>query len=296
MTATDTLADIPRIMFSGEKDPGFSILVILIRSCGVRNYQHFFLIVAVLQMVCMVYTFRKYSENFWFCIFFFIMSTDYISWMINGIRQFLAVCITFAAFDLLVKRKYISFALVVLLAMQIHGSAVVMLPLAYIIQGRALNRKTLLIIIAVVLCIPFIDRFTPILEILMADTQYNDIMTNEIWTTDDGTNFIRVMVYSVPALMVFFGRRYVVNCTDPAINMCINASIITMAIYLVSMVTSGIYVGRLPIYTTLHGYMILPWLIDQIFEGASAKLVKFLMIVCYVAFAYYQMGICWGFL
>ena len=69
-----------------------------------------------------------------------------------------------------------------------------------------------------------------------------------------------------------------------------------MAIYLVSMVTSGIYVGRLPIYTTLHGYMILPWVIDQIFEEQSARVVKLAMIACYLGFFYYQMHFTWGYL
>ena len=130
----------------------------------------------------------------------------------------------------------------------------------------------------------------------MADTQYSDIMTNEVWTSDDGTNIIRVAVYSAPALMVFFGWRHLVNSTDPAMNQCINASIITMAIYLVSMVTSGIYVGRLPIYTTLHGYMVLPWVIDQIFEKSSARLVKVVAAMAYLGFCYYQMGVTWNML
>lgn len=291
--ASSALTDIPGILFSGEKDPGFTALMTLAKGLGIQDYQHFFLLVAALQMLCIVNTFRRYSGDFWFCIFLFAASTDFISWMHNGMRQFIAVCITFAAFDLLVKRRFLWFALAVLLAAQIHGSAVIMLPLAYIMHGKVLNRKTMLTIIGAVLCIPFIDRFTPILENLMADTQYGDVLNNEIWAGDDGTNVLRVLVYSAPALMVFFGRRYVANSDDPAINLCINASIITMAVYLVSMVTSGVYVGRLPIYTTLHGYMVLPWIIDQVFERSSAKLIKLLMIGCYFGFFYYQMGIAW---
>lgn len=239
--ASSSIADIPSLMTSDAKDPGFTALMIVFKALGIQDHRHFFLIVASFQMCCMVYTFRRYSPNFWFSIFLFVVSTDYMSWMQNGMRQFIAVCMTFAAFDLMLRRKYIHFALIVLVAMQIHGSAVIMLPLAYIMQGPALNRKTMLTILGAALCVPFIDRFTPILETLMADTQYGDIMTNEIWTADDGTNIIRVIVYSAPALVVFFGRRYVVHSKDPAINQCINASIITMALYLVSMVTSGIY-------------------------------------------------------
>lgn len=289
-------SDIPAYMARREKDQGFELLIAVLKCLGVPDYRTFFLILAVFQMWCLVYTFRRYSPNYWLSIFLFIMSTDYLSWMFNGIRQFTAVCMTFAAFRLLVERKYTRFGLVVLLAYTIHASALLMLPLAYIMQGPALNRKTMLTIICAVLCVPFIDRFTPILELLLADTQYGDVMANEIWTSDDGTNIIRVLVYSAPALVVFFGYRYIINSKDRVMNLCINASILTMALYLVSAVTSGIYVGRLPIYTTLQGYMVLPWVIDQVFEKTSAKLIKLVMILCYLATFYYQMHFVWDYL
>ena len=223
----------------------------------------------------------------------FVASTDYLSWMHNGIRQFIAVSMIFAAFPLQVKGKYWRFALVVLLASTIHGSALLMLPFAYIMTGPVLNRKTFLMIGGVALLIPFIDNFLPMLENLLMDTQYNDVMTNGIWESDDGTNLIRVLVYSVPALVALLGRKYIRRNTNPVTNLCINASMITMAIYLISSVTSGIYIGRIPIYTTLHGYVVLPWLIDQIFEEQSARLVKVLMILFYAVFHYYQMAIAW---
>lgn len=292
-TAPSTLSEIPGIFASAKKDPGFTALITLSKVCGVSDFRQFFFIIAAFQMWCMIYTFRRYSPNFWLSIFLFVASTDYMSWMQNGLRQFIAVCMTFASFELMLQKKYIKFALIVLIASQIHGSAVIMLPLAFIMQGKALNSKTMLTILAAALCVPFVDRFTPIMEMLMEDTQYSNVMTNEIWVNDDGTNVIRVIVYSVPALMVFFGRRYVVHSNDPAINQCINASIITMAIYLVSMVTSGIYVGRLPIYTTLYGYMVLPWVIDQIFEKDTARLIKLMMVVLYTGFFYYQLNT-WG--
>ena len=171
----------------------------------------------------------------------FVASTDYLSWMHNGIRQFIAVSMIFAAFPLQVKGKYWRFALVVLLASTIHGSALLMLPFAYIMTGPVLNRKTFLMIGGVALLIPFIDNFLPMLENLLMDTQYNDVMTNGIWESDDGTNLIRVLVYSVPALVALLGRKYIRRNTNPVTNLCINASMITMAIYLISSVTSGIY-------------------------------------------------------
>lgn len=291
-----SLGELPAYLRTQTKDLGFDVVIALLKALGVRTYQTFFLVIAAIQLLCMVYTFRRYSADIWTCIFLFVASTDYISWMFNGLRQFLAATIIFAAFGLMVKKKHVLFCIVVYLASLIHGSALLMIPLAVIMHGPALNRKTMLMILGVAAVIPFIDRFTPLLNDLLADTQYSGITTDEIWTTDDGTNIIRVLVYSVPALLALFGRRYVVRANDPVMNLCVNGAMITMAIYLVSSVTSGIYIGRLPIYTTLHGYMALPWLIDQIFEKDTARLIKLLMTVCYIGFYYYQMGLMWGML
>lgn len=294
LVAPSRFEDIPNYMLTRKKDRGFELLIAVLKCLGVPNYQTMFLIFAAFQMWCMVYTFRRYSPNFWISFFLFIVSTDYISWMFNGIRQFTAVCMSFAALRLLVERKYVRFSMVILLAYTIHASVLVMIPLAFIMQGSALNRKTLMTIVFAVLCIPFIDRFTPLLEQMLSDTQYGDVMSNEIWTTDDGTNLFRVMVYSVPAIITILGYPYVVGSKDPVMNLCMNASVVTASVYLISSVTSGVYVGRLPIYTTLHGYIVLPWVVDQVFEKQTAKLMKVLMICCYLAFFYYQMHIAWG--
>lgn len=289
MESSSELSSIPKMILNDEKDWGFYTLMVLAKAAGIRSYQTFFLIIATVQLLCMIYIFRRYSTDMWISFFVFIASTDYMSWMQNGIRQFTAVCILFAAFELLVQKKYIWFTIVTLIASTIHGSSLLMLPFAYVMVGPALNRKTYLMVAAVALMIPFTDTVSPILEQLLSDTQYNDVMTGDIWANDDGTNIIRVLVYSVPALIALLGHRYLRSSNDRAANMCINASMITMAVYLVSSVTSGIYIGRIPIYTTLHGYTVLPWLIDQIFEKTSARLIKLLMVMFYLAFFVYQM-------
>ena len=289
MESSSELSSIPKMILNDEKDWGFYTLMVLAKAAGINSYQTFFLIIATVQLLCMIYIFRRYSTDMWISFFVFIASTDYMSWMQNGIRQFTAVCILFAAFELLVQKKYIWFTIVTLIASTIHGSSLLMLPFAYVMVGPALNRKTYLMIAAVALMIPFADTVSPVLEQLLSDTQYNDVMTGDIWANDDGTNIIRVLVYSVPALIALLGHRYLRCSNDRAVNMCINASMITMAVYFVSSVTSGIYIGRIPIYTTLHGYTVLPWLIDQIFEKTSARLIKLLMVMFYLAFFVYQM-------
>lgn len=42
-----------------------------------------------------------------------------------------------------------------------------------------------------------------------------------------GTNPIRVLVYSLPALLALLGKRYIENENDTIVNITVNMSIIT---------------------------------------------------------------------
>ncbi|MBQ7890396.1 MAG: EpsG family protein [Erysipelotrichaceae bacterium] len=290
------ISQIPSFFVNDVKDPGFSVVQILIKNVIGNNDELFFLIVALFQIVLIIWIFRKYSKYYWLCLFLFISSTDYISWMQNGMRQFIAICMIFACTNWIVEKKYLPTIGIILLASSIHQSALLMIPIIFLVQGEAWNLKTLLFLVATMVVMIYVDRFTPILNDMLQSTQYDDMMTNEIWTNDDGTNMIRVLVYSVPALMSLVGLRYVREINNPLINVCVNCAIVTMALYGVASVSSGIYIGRLPMYTTLQGYIALPWLIEHMFTRKSAQFVTFAMVGLFVVFFYFQMGLTWGLL
>lgn len=275
------------------KDPGFSALMIFLKSLIGNRAVLFFLIVAAFQLLCVALTYRRYAEQYWLCIFLFIVSTDYISWMLNGMRQFLAAAAIFACFPLMVRRKFGPLLLVILLFATVHGSALLMLPVVFLVQGDAWNRKMLLVLAAAGAVTVFPEQFSALLGRLLEGTHYDNMVGNELWAADDGTSILRTLVYSVPALLALFGLKYVRSENDPVINISVNCAVVTMALYVMASSTSGMYIGRLPIYTTLQGYIALPWLIDHIFDEKSAQLVKVLMILLYLLFFYYQMHFTW---
>lgn len=290
------LSAIPAVLTDPDgEDVGYEAFTILMQCLIGDNADLFFLIIAAIQALCMALAFRRYSSNYWISLFLFAASTDYISWMMNGMRQFIAVAVIFSCFGWLVRRKFLPLILVVLAISSFHQSALLMIPIIFLVQGEAWNLKTILMLIATMVIVAFIDRFTPILNDMLQNTNYDTALSDKVLSQDDGTNALRVLVYSVPALLSLVGLRYVRAANDPVINISVNCSIVTMALYLVSMVTSGIYIGRLPIYTTLQGYIALPWLIDHIFEKRSAKLVTCAMVLLFCGFYYYQMFIAWNY-
>lgn len=277
-----------------EKDIGFSVISIFVKCVMGNNSIIYFFVIALIQGGCLIYVYRKYSINYMLSILLFLLSTDYISWMFNGIRQFLVVAIWFACIGLLLKKKYIPLIIIVLILSTIHGSALLLLPMIFIVQGKAWNKKTILFIICVLTAIIFVDSFTTLLDDMLMSTQYEDILSTDVWQTDDGTNVIRVLVYAVPTIIALIRRRQIAAVDDPVINLSVNMSLISTGIYIVSMFTSGIFIGRLPIYFSLYNYILLPWEIENLFTERSKKILYFFMIGAYLAFYYYQLNYAWG--
>lgn len=291
--APSSLSEIGAYLENVNKDKGFSIFIVLFKSLFGNNDILYFSVIALFQMFSIVYIYRKYSENFLLSFFLFVVSTDYISWVMNGMRQFIVVCAIMLCSSMIIKRKYGILTIIILLLSTIHGSAIMMIPVIFVVQGESLNWRTIVAVFVITLAVFYTGQFTSILENILDNTQYDSITSNSIWIGDDGTNVIRVLVYSVPAILAVIGKDYINEAKNTFMDLCVNMSLISAALYVLSSVTSGVYIGRLPIYCSLYGYIVMPWLIDTMFNERSAHIVKNLMIVLYLIFFYYQMHFTW---
>lgn len=278
---------------SAPKDPGYYALEALISIFFPRNRIAYFTIIAALHMFCMAKTYRRYSEDFWLAMFVFVASTDYLSWVQNGTRQFLAVVIAFSASGLLFKRKLILYSVVVLFASMFHKSALLLIPIGFIVQGKAWNWKTLVVLLFTALAIAFVGTFTDLLGSVLEDTQYGNVVSDMLYYQDDGTNPLRVLVYSMPTILSLFCRKKIAREGGRVVQIACNMSIVSTALYLVSMATSGVLIGRLPIYCSLYASgILLPWELKH----AYGNLMRILAIVCYLGFYFMQIVLVWGLL
>jgi len=89
-------------------------------------------------------------------------------------------------------------------------------------------------------------------------------------------------------------RRYVSEAKSPILDLSVNMSIISMGAYIISAVTSGIFIGRIPIYFSLYNYILLPWLVENVFTKRSRRLIYAGIILCYAYFYYYQVTVAWN--
>lgn len=299
----DTYNKMP-IIFSGindymltvNKDEFFYLTSALIKVFITHNHTVYFALVAVFHVLCLLFVYRKYSESPFLSLFLFLASTDYISWMYNGIRQFTAVCLTFICFGLILKKKYIPAILIIAFASFFHGSALIVIPFIFIAQGKAWNKKTMLFIFGIIIALTSIEEFTTILDTVLEDTQYTNVVSDWQSSSDDGTNIIRVFIYSIPAILSLYGKNKIMNINNPIVNLCTNMSIASAGFYIISMFTSGIYIGRLPIYFSLYSYILLPWEINNLFSKDVAKTLTTIMIFAYIGYYFYSLKFGFGLL
>ena len=281
------------IFDSSAREPGFRLLSILIKTFISDNYNVWLSIIAIISGICVMFPLYKYSCNFGVSAFLFMASCQF-SWMFNGMRQFLVAAIVFSCTGLILKNKTLLYIIIVCILSTIHKSALILIPMYFIAKGEPWNKRTMLFIGCIVLAMLFTTKFTNLLTDVVEQTDYATSV-EEFRNTDDGTSIIRILVESIPIILAFIYRNRIKGKLTPIVKLSINMSLIASGLYVISKIaSSGILLGRLPIYFSMYNLILLPWLLRNIFDKKEKDLVYYIMIICYFFFFYYQMEIAWG--
>ena len=259
-----------------DKGPGFTLIEVLIKQVFENNHDAFRIVFALMQSVPLVLVYRKYSVDYVLSVFLFITMGYYSGWMMNGLRQFIAACIIFAATPLLIKKRIVPTILIILLAMTIHTSAMMMIPIALVVWFEPWKKGILISFIVFVVALFIFVNTT-------------DMLNEEILKYDDGANPIRIVISAIPVVIAFVGRKKIESANNPLINICVNMSVFTMLTFFVATFTNGVGTGRLPIYTGLFNLILIPYLAKNVFDEKISKNIKLFFVIFYIAYFFYSM-------
>lgn len=270
----------------------FWTIALIIKKYVSTDYTVWFFFLAIFQAGAIVKLYRTYSVDFSFSIYLFVAAGGVMNWMMNGVKQFTAACLVLYFFDRVINRKFISFLIVVILAYFIHKTAILWIPIYFITKFKPFSWKIWICVAVTLLAVIFVDRFTDILNDSLEGTKYagNDI-TQYDDGFDNGVNPIRVLVYAVPPAIALWRRKIVDEYSDPIIDICINTATVSVGVYLIGVVTSGVLIGRVPIYFELPNYILLPWLIEKTFLTKQSRIIKAFAFLSYSAYFYYIIAV-----
>lgn len=280
---TDELSQITDIITGtrSEKGPLFKILLILFKHFTHGTYNDWFIFVALIQCVSIAFFLYKYSINFTYSVYFFFTTSTFL-WMVNGMRQFLAVAFILFFVDWIKERRTIPFIIVIIVAYFIHSSALFWIPVYFIINYEPWSRKFILFSLLVTIALFLYSRSS-----MIEDSDYAYLSTQE---NQVGVNPIRVLVMAIPSILAFAQRDNIKEINDPFVNIWINLSVITTECYIVGMFTTGI-MGRIPGYFQMFNLLLLPWLLKKAFDESMGKSILIASLIGYFVYFWYDMYI-----
>ncbi len=273
-----------------SKSIGFDLLEVAFKQFVSSDYHVWIFFLALISCICIMISLYKYSPMFGLSLFIFVASTQF-TWLLNGIRQYLVVTILFANVDLIVERKQWKYIVLILIMSTIHVTALVMLPVYYIVQLKPWSKRMWLVITGSCLLSFVIGKIEPVMTFFLQDTAYETTFTEAL--TYEGTNILRMVVAAIPVVFVILNRKKIKKLDTPVINICINMSILNLCVFIVSTAVGGNLFGRMAQYFTIYELITLPWLISNCFSKLGMQMISLIAMVSYSIWFYYQMVVVW---
>lgn len=260
---------------------GWDLFTVFFKRYISQDVYVYLMIIAIIQAGALIKTYYKYSADYSYSVLLFFLSGSFF-YMLNGIRQFLAISIVLYFFDFIFKKKNIRFIIVVLIASTIHLSVIIWIFALFFIQGKTANIKMIVFVFLVLLAITFVDSFTGLLNDALSETTYSNSVDH--MRMDTGSSFIRTLIFAIPIGVAFLGRNELKKHEDTNMSILINVSILGVMTSILANFTSGILIGRLPTNFVVLNYALLPCLFVKGFNEKQGRTIKLMCTVIYLLF------------
>ena len=262
-------------------NPGFVLLNSLMKASGF-SAQTFVLFYSTLFVASTVSFLKRYSSSFTLSIFLFICAHGYL-FSLAAMKQCASIAVGIMAIPFMLKRKWIRFTAIILLAATFHPYVLLFL-LIPLLRFRPWTAKTWILLAVTLgtgLFLPQIIGTVIDAAALLGDGyDANNFM-------GEGVNIFRVLVASVPVFLTLVFRQSVPDKQiEEQRNTFINCSFIYASIMFVGLVGTANYFGRLASYFILFPALVLPSIIKGL-PVKDRRCLEILMILCYLAFFYY---------
>lgn len=262
-----------------EKDIGFGMLQMILKNFVSEDPQIMIFTAALITNLLIVIVLYKYSRMIDLSLFVYITGGLFLVSM-NGIRQVLAAAIAFVAIKYLIKGNLLKYMLIVILASLFHQSALILIPIYFLVRFKAWSKATVaLIILSVVIVIGF-DQFSALLFSALEGTQYGHYKD----FAEGGANFLRVAVTAVPIMIAYLGRDKLKEIF-PNSDYIVNMAVLGFVFMMIS--TQNWIFARFSIYFELYQIILISWAV-KLFRQKDEKFIYYGIVVCYLAYYYYE--------
>ena len=114
-------------------------------------------------------------------------------------------------------------------------------------------------------------------------------LSDEELLDNNGVNLFRLAVFSIPPILSFFFQDRLNRSYDEKKSLIMNISILSFLIMCMGLFTAANLFSRGATYFEIGSIVILPWILEEIFEKKSARFVSIIAGICYLALFVFMM-------
>lgn len=224
------------------------------------------------------------KEDFALSMFIYVaLGTLMVS--IAAQKQILAMSVLTLAITCLFKKKYVSFYIIVFIAGLIHSYAW-MFAVIPLLNSKPWTFKTYFMLIFTFI---FMNTFqSSIVKFLEVADQIGKNVAIEEVLDGNQMNIFRVLVYSIVPVTAFLFKNRLQNKYNERTQLFLQMAIISMLLMLMGTMNGANMFGRMANYFEFGFICSLPWVIRQLFNEKSIKLINIVLVVSFVGFYLYD--------
>lgn len=245
--------------------------------CRLRSPDPYALIMitALIAVIPTVFIIYKYSCPYELGIALYVL-TSYYTFSMNGIRQYAAAGILILGTKYLLSEKFSDFfkyLIFVLIAWLFHSSALIMIPIYFVVRRRAWTPFTTLILVGTVILTAGFNSILPSFLGMLEDTNYS-IYAENGWFTEGqetGSDIIRVVVLAIPLVLAYLSREKLRYLHGIKWDILVNLSVVNLAFYILSLY-NWIF-ARFAIYTSIYVIIMMTYVITEALSKDESRFV-----------------------
>jgi hypothetical protein len=187
---------------------GSDDFLFVILNLAVPNFYVLIALISLFYIVVIGYLINSNLKvrQYWFSVLILLINPYIFLIHLSSLRQTLAICFFVIAVNFAIKRKIIPYLLFVLLASGMHSSAIILLPIYFILTDKPFNKKYQIIVIIVLgifLTTPLFDLIAnQVLDYLPSHYQYyyNQGIQNTLRATLISSFFLFLVLFNIHKL------------------------------------------------------------------------------------------------
>lgn len=269
-----------------SKGTGFKLINILIRKFT-DDGQVFLFIMGAITVGCLFFCLVKRAPEITFATFLFVCTGCYLDTM-NGVRQALASALLFALLPkLIIDKKFVKYLIVVLLVSTIHSTALVFIPLYFVVLSEPWSKSTaVLSLVSVVAFLLLSLGFGGVILDLLEGTTYANDYGEMLLSANTSVNVTRVFVAAVPLVLSYFYRNDE-NKNFPLYNISFNMSLINFFVWLFA--TRVLYFYRLAMYFQPYMILLLCYEMYYISKMRDRQIYRIVAVVLFIIWHWFSL-------